>query len=472
MIGLPWPRQWSAKHAACCAGVGGLAMAASQWLGPSAWPIWLVPGCIVVLALRARRRELLLAWLLLAAGASIPLLAMGWHGWAWAGYTCAMALDLLIMILFARWLALRRGALGLVAGFAAVRVVVELGWAQTAYGELFSWGLYRLDSLALAQIINFLGISALSSVICLISASIAIMITEPERPGALRTLAIVVSLTVLELAVGVGRIERPSSEMLRVAAVSDVDGTPAQLVELTEAAANGLARVVVWPQGSLTLTADNADEIKSLLSSVANENNIWLVAGVDDTVHHQALAVTASPLGTCDLETAYRQQHGSPFTNAPPPVPGTDPPQVWQAIFGGVSAICGYDLVFPEPALAASIDGATVLAVPTLGLPHPARHQAALLRARALENSLIVVRASRRGWCGVADPLGRLGAGEVVEREPHLALVVEVPLERAGSLLGDARLAFPWLMAAAFLLVAPRRRRSTLTHRPYASSYR
>ncbi len=447
-------------------------MAASQWLGPNAWPIWLVPGCIIVLALRARRRELLAAWLLLACGASTPLLAMGWHGWAWAGYTVAMTLDLLVMILLARWLALRRGALGLVAGFAAVRAVVELAWAQTPFGELFGWGLYRLDSLALAQVINFLGVSALSSIICFMSASVATMITDPERPGALRTLAIAVGLLVLELAVGLGRMERPSSETLRVAAVTDVDGDLARLVELTEAAAGELARVVVWPEGSLTLTATNAGEIHRLLSSLANENNIWLVVGVHREASGESLAVTTTPLGTCDLATAYTQRHASPF--AAPIRTGDEPPLVFETMFGGLSAICGYDLVFPEPALSASIDGATVLAVPTYGLPHPARHQAALLRARALENSLIVIRASRHGWCGVADPLGRLAAGQIIAREPHLALVADVPLERAGSLLGDARLAFPWLMFAAFLTVAPRRRPqgNWLTRFPYAASYR
>lgn len=472
MIVLPWPRRWSAKQAALCAGVGGLAMAASQWLGPNAWPIWLVPGCIIILALRARRRELLAAWLLLAAGASVPLLAMGWHGWAWAIYTGAMALDLLLMTLLARWLALRRGALGLVVGFAAARAVVELAWAQTPYGELFAWGLYRIDSMALAQVINFVGVSALSSIICFLAAAVATMITDPERPGALRTLAIAVSLLMLELGVGLGRMERPASETLRVAAISDLGGDPARLVELTEAAAGELARVVVWPDGSLSLTDQNAGEIHRLLSAVANENNIWLVAGVRRESTGESLAVTTSPLGVCDLATAYRQRHPSPFGLTV--TPGTAPPQVSEALFGGLSAICGYDLVFPEPALLASINGATVLAVPTFGLPHPARHQAALLRARALENSLIVVRASRRGWCGIADPLGRLAAGEIVERDPHLALVADVPLERAGSLLGDARLAFPWLMFAAFLTVVPRRRPrdGRLTRFPYAASYR
>lgn len=383
-----------------------------------------------------------------------------------------MSLDLLIMTLLARWLALRRGALGLVAGFAAIRAVVELAWAHTRFGELFGWGLYRIDSLALAQVINFLGISALSSVICFVSASVAVMITEPERPGALRTLAIAVSLLVLELAVGMGRMERPASETLRVAAVGEAANNTAKLVERTEAAAGELARVVVWPDASLTLTDDNTDEALQLLSSVANENNIWLVAGVRIESTGEALAVTATPLGTCNLATAYRQQHASPFTK--PITTGEEPPLVYEALFGGLSAICGYDLVFPEPALSASIDGATVLAVPTYGLPHPARHQKALLRARALENSLIVIRASRHGWYGMADPLGRLPVEAVVGRDDDMALVADVPLERAGSLLGDARLAFPWFMFAAFLAVAPRRkpRDTRLTRAPYTASFR
>lgn len=470
---LLWPRTWRAGHTLLCALVGGGAMAASQWLGPGAWTIWLVPACIVALALRARRRELLGSWFVLTACASAPFLQLGWHGWAWVRYTSIMAADLFLMILIAWWLARRRGALGLVTGVAAGRAVLELAWGQTPFGDLFAWGLYRIDSLALAQVVNFFGISALSAVICFVSAALAVLVFETERPGALRTLGVAVALTTLELAIGWGRLQRPITETVRVAAVSDLEASPERLATLTEAAAGEQAKVVVWPEASLTLTDSNGPELERFLDDLANENKIWLVVGVRREETGEALSVVASPRGNCDLVNAYRQQHPSPFGERRHV--GDEPPAVVEAQFGGLSTISGYDLLFPDPALSASLSGATVLAVPTWGLPHPARHQAALVRARALENSLIVVRASRRGWSGVADPLGRSAASLIVEREPGLALVADVPLARAGTLLGDARTAFPYLMLLGLvILMRPSRpnRDLALTQTLYRSSWR
>ena len=75
--------------------------------------------------------------------------------------------------------------------------------------------------------------------------------------------------------------------------------------------------------------------------------------------------------------------------------------------------IC-YDLRFPEVARAAALDGAETMVFPAAWVDGPCKQDQwiALLKARAIENSMYVAGLSRPdegcvGSCRVIDPLGR-----------------------------------------------------------------
>ncbi len=425
-----------------------LALLSCQLLVCAGTPIWLVPGLIVLLAARCTRAQLQVAWLLLTLGAALPLAAHHADARLWALEICGVALDLGLMLAVTRRLTARGSALVVALGVGCLRVVIELLWSLTPLGELQIWGVCRLDAAVLSQLMNLGGASALSFLICVVSAAVAIVVGNAERRGALRMLALAWSLLALAYALELDRIGRGSSERLRVGAVAAQHNDLRQLVLLTQQAADEGCQLVVWPQRSVALAADR-EELAQRLASLARECGIWLAAGAGDPAGGGDLVLVCTPHGHHDLERAYRGRHALPFAGGQP---GRDLPDALATRFGGLGAILGYDAMFAAPARAASVGGATVLALPTADQPRTARRHLALARVRALENGLVVVRSTTNGLRAVIDPFGRVVADSTAATQPDDVLVADVPVVREGTLLAGARRRFP-ITAALLLLI-------------------
>lgn len=458
MLTIALPARWGARSCLLVALAGAVGLGLAERFGPWGWTILLTPASLVALSLKSERRWLVGAWLLFVSGALLPR----WLGRSpspvlWVE-SIGIALDLAVMFGVVRLLTDRGNAFVIAVGAGCVRVACELVWSLTPFGDSFAWGLYLIDATPIAQASHVGGLAMFSFGVVFSAAALALIVLDPERRAVHRTFALSVAGLSLVLALGVGRLGRTASEVVRVAAVSSAEGGEARLTALTTAAAGERAQVVVWPGDAVTWPSETIDEFWGRLSELARSLDIWLVVGVVHPESPAPLAALLTPRTVEMVRATYQAGHLRPLAAG---AAGAEPPDALLSRFGGVAALLAYDVWFSGPARTATVSGATVVAEPFVYDPAVERRALALSRARAVENAIVLVRCSRAGSSAIIDPFGRVVAEADSRQEPDHALAADVGVVHGGLMLARLRANVPWLclpMLALCLLLAVRSR--------------
>jgi apolipoprotein N-acyltransferase len=236
----------------------------------------------------------------------------------------------------------------------------------------------------------------------------------------------------------------PTTPTIRVAALHYDAGVPWSAVdrfsELTRQAAQGGARIVVWPeiaiQGDPQVT--NTAEFRQL----AIESDAYLVLGYVVPVNERVWrneATVLSPDG--QFLGIFGKDHPVVFAGETSPTRGTYP--VYDTPLGRIGTIICYDLDFTDTARRITRNGAQLILVPSHDWPQIATKHYTHLVFRAVENRVSLVKSDNSGNDSViVDPYGRILASAITPGGDRSGQIVmaDVPLGTGDSLavrLGD-----------------------------------
>lgn len=446
----------SAGAAATVMLLGAAALALGQLLGGSGWPLAVAPAAILVLAIAGTRRQCLVGWLVLSAGMIAPHFGAGWPVGLMAQAALGVLADVGLMMVTAVLLRDGTTAFGLVGGVALARVTAEVVWDLTPFGEAFAWGQHLLDWSTFSQAAAIIGLKGVSFLIVFLSGALAVYSVDSERPVARRTTGLALAMVALTVGHGASRLEQSSGEVLRVAAVGTQVGGRRELLTATAAVGAVGADLVVWPEAAVPLPEVLGDEVRRQIGIICAEHELWLAVGAVDPVGGRSVAVLVDPDGVLDEGRLYDQVH-APLV--PAAARGRHAPLPHPTTFGGIATLVGDDLLDGNLARVTCRAGATVLLVPADSQRSVTRDQLLLARARAIENSCIVVLAAQHGTAAVCDPFGRVVTRHSTVLEPEYQLGAEVSLVRGIQPGIDSRGVVPWLAViglATLLAVRPR----------------
>ncbi len=283
------------------------------------------------------------------------------------------------------------------------------------------------------------------------------------RASALRWLAI--AGAVLILWVGISLIilstAPQNAPTIRVAAIQHNYPTPghqdtaesqplrlAALSEQARAAAQQGARLIVMPE--LGLGFDPQVEHTAELVALAAETNAYLLIGygIDDAQGWRNEMVMLTPDGR--FLGVYGKNH--PTSPGEPRIITAGVYPVYETDLGRLATIICNDVHWTDASRILTLNGAQLIAVPTLEIPGIALEQVAQSVLRAVENRVAVVKTDVAYAAAIVDPYGKLVALRNASPDgAAFALVADVPLgtgptffSRVGDWLG-------WLCLAGFV---------------------
>jgi apolipoprotein N-acyltransferase len=184
---------------------------------------------------------------------------------------------------------------------------------------------------------------------------------------------------------------------------------------LTERAADQGAKLVVWPEAVVRMSAADGPAVREAIYSISRGNQLTLVAGAFDAVARRNLALVVGPDGT--PRASYAKRHLVPGREAY--VAGTEAPGVARAassaLDGGgtdlatdVGTLICFDDCFSDGIGPLRRGGARLLAVPTHDWAEVARRHRMLTPLRAAHAGAAIVRAANAGYSMIVDWRGRV----------------------------------------------------------------
>jgi predicted amidohydrolase len=215
--------------------------------------------------------------------------------------------------------------------------------------------------------------------------------------------------------------------LAQLASSTDSSANRAVVATVLEAAAEARPELVVLPEATMHDFGDPSHDLAAsaepldgpfvdLLTTSARRLRATVVAGmfeVADALPYNTL-VAVGPDGT--LEATYRKVHlydSFGYRESDRLAPGPVEPVVLDVAGHQVGLMTCYDLRFPELARLLVDAGADTVAVPAAWVSGPLKedHWSALLRARAIENTVYVLGAAQCpptyvGHSALVDPMG------------------------------------------------------------------
>lgn len=402
------------------------------------------------------------------AGFIFYLLALSWMA------NVVHYLALVFWLVFALWMALHAGLLralwdllhgraGLTGGRALLwAAAAGTTWAGIEYFRSELWALQcpwlslgysQTYNPAVFQSLSLVGVYGLSALIAAANAAWALV---PRRrfslaPAAFAGLALAAAYAwgAARLHTGLAEDGRPVKVALVQAERADI-GKLAALSLRPEAAR---ADLLVWPECSVTMPAEQEPSYVALLSRKLKRSRAEAVIGVcvdEDRARVIKRGNYALMLGR-DKKPAglYRKMHPVQFVEAG--LPKNRAPEPVITPLGKLGPQICYDLAFEDGSRKLARKGAELLITPTLDprewsmLQH--RQHSDMSAARAVETGLWLVRAASSGESQVIDSLGLQRASLASGREG--VLVSEARLSAGGTFYTG----YGWLLAPlAFLL--------------------
>ncbi len=206
-----------------------------------------------------------------------------------------------------------------------------------------------------------------------------------------------------------------------------------QLSEMTQQAATGGARIVVWPEETLDYDPRVTDT--DWIPALVRQTGVYLAMGFTPDASNGSAPNTAllwNPDG--DVAAVYYKTkrvlaEGESFT------PGTVYPTV-ETSFGVVGTIICFDIDFPDgPARRVAANGAQMILAPSIDFESVADVRSASTAFRAIENRVAMVKADVAWDSVIVAPNGRVVTSTAVhaERGGPALLVADVPLGPRGA---------------------------------------
>lgn len=332
--------------------------------------------------------------------------------------------------------------------FPALTVVMEaLSFSTSDMGSWGSLAYTQLDNLPLLQVTSLFGLTAVSALLAMVSAVVAVLVARPDRVRFLPAALVVAVVVGLAHAYGSVRLDRAlDGPMVEVATVTtDIHlengafppaavvavGTD-QLFERTVRAIEAGAQVVVWNEGATAI--DAADEAAFLERAAAftRRHGVDVVFAYVVPLEHGPYVyenkyVWMTPEGP--LET-YFKHHPVPGEGA---VPGTGPLAAHARPYGiAAGAIC-YDYDFPGMSKEHAAAGVGLALVPSSDWRGIDPYHSQMAAVRGIEGGYSVVRSVRWATSLATDAMGRVrGSARYVEGDR--VMIASVPTRRVPTL--------------------------------------
>ena len=373
-------------------------------------------------------------------------------------------------------------------------VATEILRAHTFFR--FPWcllGYSQHQHLPVLQLAALAAVYGVSFVVAGCSGGLAYLMLE-RRPVPRRR--VLLTLGVLAAAVWGGGswwLSRPLPEapalrvgLVQASILQEDKWDPAQAVEnvhrhldLTLAAVDRGARLVVWPESSVPFYFDRSPDLAEQLRRLVQERRIYLLFGNDDRLDGPGGAYRVwvgakmlAPSG--DLALRYHKIRLVPFGEYVPMqplltlggrltaklvrevadfTPGSRP-SIGRVDGHALGAFICYEAIFPDLVRRFAIEGATLLVNITndgwYGRTSAPHQHLAMARFRAVENGVYLVRAANTGITAVIDARGRLL--EQTRLFERAALVREVPLVQGATFYRRHGDVFAWCCLASAAL--------------------
>ena len=412
------------------------------------------------------------------------------------GVAVATGIVGLVIGIFLRPFTERTGYRWFVVTLPLIWVTIDLVIQNNEIVGTYPWIAYRLsEAPQLVQPISVLGTPALSLLIHVVNAAVALVVlalidrrwpraadVAVPRQVLAWSVAIPVAVVAIWTATSLLIFRDVSHRMgpeVRVAAVQPGldNATPgtlisagnvapgrsdeqrvidqiAQLTEMTRNAAAQGAKVVVWPEE--TLNYDPRVAHTDWIPALVRQTGVYLAMGFTPDATNGAAPNTAmlwSPQG--EVKAVYYKTkrvlvEGEKFT------PGTVYPTV-ETPHGVLGMIICFDIDFPDgPARKVAANGAQLILAPSIDFRSVADIRTASTAFRAIENRVAMVKADVAWDSVIAAPNGQVRASTAVhtERGAQALLVTDVPLgPRGAPFTRFGGLPFQVLAYAATLLV-------------------
>jgi apolipoprotein N-acyltransferase len=365
--------------------------------------------------------------------------------------------------------------------FPAAYTAMELVYTLT--NPFSSWGSLAYTQTGWSSFIQIASITGIWGITFLSAWTISVFHWAWKNGFEWKVLRAGVSIYVCIMAavLGFGQVRlmwiRPASETIRIGAVAasgeDIkwiaasekeNADPAMYtrrildhyLDRTRILAQGGARIVVWDELAIRISAVEEDEFIGKGKELARREGIYLLMGLGvgldpDTFAgsirkpRENKAVLIAPDGSVLIE--YLKGNPAPGSRD---VPGSAEPGRADTPVGRLAAAICYDTVFPEFFRTAGLSQTGLLMVPTWDNPGIEYLHMEMGRIRAVENGTSLITSTREGYSAAFDGLGRPLALSG-RNAPDRMMFADVPVESMKTLypiIGDA---FGWLCLLGFL---------------------
>lgn len=370
---------------------------------------------------------------------------------------------------------------------------VALLYALSAVSPFGTWGVDGYVQAGFAPLAQFASVAGVWGVtfVVLWFAGAAQGLFPPKAPGARFTLAVFAASFLLVLIFGLVRIGGAPAARgeISVAALTTPVGLPDRFFEgcasrdddacrdagarkrldalfaSAEAAAQGGATLIVWPEAAAQYDAGLEPEFLARAGEFSRRHGVYLVAGATRIAAERDApmtnkAVVLDPSGQVALE-----YHKAIPVPGEPIVAGDGHIRAIDTPFGRLGVIICFDADFPARVRQAKHRGIDVLAIPANDWRAITPLHGQMARLRAIENGFAVVRATSHGLSVIADATGNTLAQMDSFANPGGIAFARLPIASRAtwySRCGDAfAMACVVLVAALGLVALLRRKRRT-----------
>jgi len=216
------------------------------------------------------------------------------------------------------------------------------------------------------------------------------------------------------------------------------------------------AKIVLWPEGNLMVLAQDEPAFLERARQVARDESIYLLMGMGTLhpgqqrcVENKAVLLDSSG----EIVFSYTKVKPVPGWEAQTNIPGDGRLRSSDTPYGRLAAAICFDMDFPELLQQAGKARADMLLVPASDWEaiKELHHENAVFRA--IENGVSMVRATRWGFSGAVDALGR----PLAHLDPFVAeqgvMVAQVPVSGVRTIYAAIGDAFAWACLAGLLVI-------------------
>lgn len=404
--------------------------------------IWLVPSVVIILGYFGSRLQILIAALLLSVIGSLSLIKIVWSPLLIVMMTFYWTVLYLVILFIVRYFFRKLSPLLLVLIFPCLLVLLEYLFSFSPVGTALSWSYLVYQLLPLIQITEITGIYGITFLIGFIGSTIGLLAIRPQEIFFWRkTVIISAVLLLIVLIYGKVKLQQPYSEAVTVAAVhastkmgkaesfqENINRVDAYRPLVEQCAAQG-AKIVVWPEMTLSFGVNYEDSLMSLLSTISTKEQIWQTIGFYDSIRNLNILRLFNPQG--DIVGEYHKHHL--VTLMEMSNPGNVPPLVMKTDFGVLGGLICNDDIFTDIGRKIGRSGAQIIADPTWDWKAVYVKHSHIARFRAIENNYSIIRATHGGLSQLIDPCGRIIKQHLVLAQPEQALIGKLPLGRSNT---------------------------------------